>query len=416
MPTIDTIFSSGTLVLLFYIGIGVLIYAKRNLFEFEGIIALYKTEYGLEKMDVWAKKYPRTLHYLGIIGIAVGYLFMVLMTWLIAISTLRVFTEPEAPPALAPVLPGVDIPGTAGYPPLIEGLIAIFVVVVVHEFAHGVICRLYDIDVKSSGFVLFGPIPGAFVEPEEKDLEKAKWTHAQSMYAAGPWSNLLLAIPVFLLMTGGLALYDDAYNEIGVEVTGFPNETEERIQVLSEGDIITNINNVSITNRIDLIRTLQNQTPNSTVDIALNGETQQVMLGENAAGGAYLGIFSETIREPSDSYASVLTIAPGVFTWIFGDFLDFIEAPWQWILINPFDAGFTGSMGLLGWTFLITTGIAGANLLPIGPLDGGRMLYGSLAEILPVNVASKVASFVTWTIFIAVLIALLVPIGRAVIG
>ena len=415
MSIVDTLLSSNTLVLLFYVSIGILIYAKRHVFEFEGIIALYKTKYGLQKMEAWAKKYPKTLHYTGLIGIFVGYLFMILMTWLIAVSAVRVFTQPEAPPALAPVIPGVDIPGTAGYPPLIEGLIAIFVVVVIHEFAHGVICRLYDIHVKSSGFVLFGPLPGAFVEPDEEDLENAKWSHAQSMYAAGPWSNLLLGIPIFLLITGGAAMYADAYNDVGVQITGFPNETDERIASLSEGDILTQIENTSINNRFDLITTLQEQDPNTTVSIQVNGEQQTLLLGEGSRGNAYMGIFPQTVREPAESYASFITLAPGVFTWFFGDFAGMIQEPWQWILINPFGEGFTGSMGLFGWIFLITTGIAGANLLPVGPLDGGRMLYGSLAEILPEKTAITVTSFISWTIFLTVLLALLVPIGRALI-
>ena len=65
------------------------------------------------------------------------------------------------------------------YVPFWYWLIALFILAVVHEFAHGVIGERWGVRIKSSGFAFLGilaPImPAAFVEPNEEDLAKKKW-------------------------------------------------------------------------------------------------------------------------------------------------------------------------------------------------------------------------------------------------
>ena len=410
---VDVIFSYEAFVLLFYVAVVSLIYFKRDLFEFEGIIALYKTEYGLNKMEEWAERYPRVLKWLGVLGIIFGYFLMVLMTWLIIESFKRVFTRPDAPPALSPILPGVEIPGTGAHLPLVEGLIAIFIVIVIHEFAHGVICRLYDINVKSSGLVLFGPLPGAFVEPDEDELDDASWTAAQSMFGAGPFSNILLGIPIFLLLTGGVIVHDAAYDDLGVQITEFSNESQV-LDGLEENQIITQLDNTTISDTVDLRIFLQNTQPNQTVSVITTEGQRSITLKTHPTRDiGYMGIIPVSVREPSDSFWSFISVAPSLFTWFFGDFSETVTAPWQWIIVNPFGA-FQGSMGLLGWMWLVTTGVAGANLLPIGPLDGGRMLFDSFSRMFG-EVGEYIATGMTLVLFVMVIIALLRPIGRAII-
>ena len=67
------------------------------------------------------------------------------------------------------------IPGLNEYIPFVWGWIALFVTMVVHEFAHGILSRVEGVRVKSMGIVavLFAPI-AAFVEPDEEDLFGSK--------------------------------------------------------------------------------------------------------------------------------------------------------------------------------------------------------------------------------------------------
>jgi len=91
------------------------------------------------------------------------------------------------------ILPGVTIP-------FFEGVLAIVIIMAVHEGAHAILARIGRIKVLSSGIVLFGIIPvGAFVEPDEKQLEKMEKTKQTRVLVAGSSSNLIVSIIAFVL-------------------------------------------------------------------------------------------------------------------------------------------------------------------------------------------------------------------------
>ncbi|MDM7938894.1 MAG: site-2 protease family protein, partial [Methanothrix sp.] len=63
------------------------------------------------------------------------------------------------------------IPGLNEYIPFVWGWIALFVTMVVHEFAHGILSRVEGVRVKSMGIVTIFVAPiAAFVEPDEEEL------------------------------------------------------------------------------------------------------------------------------------------------------------------------------------------------------------------------------------------------------
>src|SRR3989344_8635488 len=100
------------------------------------------------------------------------------------------------------VLPGVKIPGLP-YLGFWHWIITIFILALVHEFCHGILARLYNLKIKSSGLAILGVllpiVPAAFVEPDEKKLFKKKKKEQLSVLAAGPFSNLVLAGIIFLI-------------------------------------------------------------------------------------------------------------------------------------------------------------------------------------------------------------------------
>ena len=96
-------------------------------------------------------------------------------------------------PGAAPLIPGVDIP-------LVAGIISLVLLLVVHEFSHGVLARIDKIRLKSVGLVVFGIIPvGAFVEPDEKAIEKLPSEKQSRILAAGISSNFVLMVVFFAL-------------------------------------------------------------------------------------------------------------------------------------------------------------------------------------------------------------------------
>jgi len=84
-------------------------------------------------------------------------------------------------------------------------LITIFITVLIHEFAHGIVARAHKVPVKSSGlgvFALFLPLfPLAFVEPDEKKLVKNKDVVQYSIFSAGPMINIIFAVILFLIFS-----------------------------------------------------------------------------------------------------------------------------------------------------------------------------------------------------------------------
>ena len=67
-----------------------------------------------------------------------------------------------AQPPVAPLFPGVKTPGLPVLS-FFHWIIAIFILAGVHEFNHGLISRLYNIRVKSSGFAVFSGICFVFL-------------------------------------------------------------------------------------------------------------------------------------------------------------------------------------------------------------------------------------------------------------
>ncbi len=86
------------------------------------------------------------------------------------------------------LLPGINLP-------LLEGILALAVVLVVHETSHAVLSRIASVPLLSSGIVLFGIIPiGAFVEPDEKELAKKPSVKQTRILAAGSTANFLASL------------------------------------------------------------------------------------------------------------------------------------------------------------------------------------------------------------------------------
>lgn len=116
-------------------------------------------------------------------------------------------------PGVAPLLPGVNLP-------LIEGIIALIVILVVHEGSHAILARIARVPILSSGIVLFGIIPiGAFVEPDEDKLRKTARAPQTAVLIAGPAANIVASLAFFVLFLGFIYLTHPSFEK------GFPVAT-----------------------------------------------------------------------------------------------------------------------------------------------------------------------------------------------
>ena len=169
-----------------------------------GPVLTLRTLRGREFLDRLAapKRFWRGLANLGLGGALVamvGSFFLILSSAASALNT----AQPSAiqQPQNFLIIPGVnDFLPLSVAPEIVAGLA---VAMVIHEGAHGLLCRVEGIDIESMGLVFFTVLPvGAFVEPNEEATQEASRGGRARMFAAGVTANTLLTVVVFALLFG----------------------------------------------------------------------------------------------------------------------------------------------------------------------------------------------------------------------
>lgn len=345
--------------------------------------SIYRTKLGLRFMDSFAGRFRRLLIFAGYFGIILGFLGMMLISYFLVNSLVPLFTDPDAKASITPVLPfkarGIF------FVPFFYWIISIFVIALVHEMAHGIIARAYDLKVKSSGFAFLGVllpvVPAAFVEPDEKKMRKRPWKEQVSIFAAGPFSNfifgfLFIALAYFFLspVAGGIMEPD------GIKVTGYvdPGKELPAEKAGLEGQTITAVDNNEVKTIDDLAEKLGSKRPGQVAAIKTDKDTYRVNLAKNPGNeskayiGAYLEQSSNVKENIKAGYGESL---PRAIVWITG---------------NPYASEYISGSGLIGFLILLNFGVGLFNLVPIGPLDGGRMLQAVLLRFFEKKRANKI--------------------------
>lgn len=380
------------LILLFYVGIVVMIYYFRKKFEFQAkFIALYRTKIGLKFFDKMADKHREFIKLLGIIGIGVGYVGMIGIFGLVLYSFWEFFANPAAPAAFSLVLPGVRIPGSPVFIPFWHGIIALFFVATIHEAGHGLVSRAFKVPVKNTGVVFFGPLIGAFVEPDEKKLSKEDDVTKLSIFAAGPFANVILSIFVLLLM---LIVINPVANlmvePMGISFGGITENLPAETAGITTQNFYTHINGEKTTDVSDLLNVLSTMSPGESITLTDDlGVDHIIVTTSNPTNEnkAYIGVMQP------QSYAEIKSFIP-----------DFVYAIWMWI----------GK--LFFWIYALSIGIGAANLLPLGPVDGGRMIHTSLVRIYGEKKGVQMWSRLSTILFGVIIILVVGSIVKGLFG
>ena len=378
------------LLFTFLIAIAIFYFTHKHKFEIQGkVFALYRTSWGLVWMDRLAKKQTRLLKFLAYVGIVVGFFGMISMFVLLIKATFDLLFVPDSLPALAPVLPGIKI--APGLPTLsfLHWIISLFIIAIVHEFSHGVITRVYNIKIKSSGFAFLGPIPAAFVEPNEKKMEKSSTKTQLSILAAGSFSNILLALLFVLILFSVTPFTDSLLEGKGVMVSQVVEKGSLGYSGIQKGENITKIDDVKVGTINEFFDELSKKKPGQEIILQTDKGTSKVILGEqpkellksNKSIG-YLGAGISPLRieyneAADDKYGKTL--------------LDLIF----WL------------RQLFFWIWVISLGVGLFNLLPLGPVDGGRMFVLGMMTFMSKEKAMKAWKIITIFLFSLLVINLL---------
>lgn len=345
--------------IIFLILLSVYVFLNRKKLDTHGFFPLfyfsmYKTKFGIRFMDSFSKKFRKPMIFIGYAGIVIGFVGMAILTFSLVQNIYNLFTKPEAAPGVGLVLP-FEVKG-AVYVPFFYWLIAIFIIALVHEFAHGIIARAHNMQVKSSGFAFLGIlvpiIPAAFVEPDEKVLRKRPHKQQLSVFAAGPLANIILAFAVIGLSYFIISpIVENMAENKGVKITGFiEGDFPAQKSGISKNEVVTEIDGKKITTVDDFSSILQNKTPGILVELKTDKSSYSIPLGKNPEDEkkGYLGVYVQQKSEIRDSFKERYgSFVPSAILWI---------------------------AGLFYWLIILNLGIGLFNLVPIGPLDGGRML------------------------------------------
>ena len=110
------------------------------------------------------------------------------------------------------------IPGLNPYLPWTYGWIALIITIVIHEAGHGIVARVYNIKVDSTGILLILGLPvGAFVNIAQEELARSTLKQKSAILTAGPLNNMILVV---LSLIGLYCLYSYSYSNEHSTSTG----------------------------------------------------------------------------------------------------------------------------------------------------------------------------------------------------
>lgn len=342
---------------IFIIVIALLIYKDRKNVKTEGIIFIRRTQKGKKFIENVSDSHPRFWRYVSVIGIAIAVLFLSIGVYFLASNAINI-TKGTSQDGVKLTLPGPEantsIPALMIVPWWIW-VCGVALVMIPHEMMHGVVCRLEKIRIKSLGWVLLVFLPGAFVEPDEKQLKKAKRSTRLKVYAAGSFANIVIGFSLLLVLILGFMFFSPG----GVAFLAGNNTA-----LLHENatGVITQINGVHVNNVSALESELSKYNPGDTITINVTEKTYMFT-------GFYYILPKVSISgdlKNTTVYTIILKQDPNNSTkpYIVENYITAYKSDFDPEIYQNFN------MFVL-WMFVFSVGVGIVNLLPIKPLDGG---------------------------------------------
>jgi membrane-associated protease RseP (regulator of RpoE activity) len=402
----------------------------KYLFRFIPILILIHTPFGLKFFD-WvagtnaARIYARFNRYLMplITVLAIVLVIQGLMT-VISSEPAREASRDLGPRSI------FLIPGVNPFLPWHYALISLIITIIVHEAGHGIVARVYNVKLESTGIVLFFVVPiGAFVNIERNELEKTPLKYTSAILTAGALTNMILAgislFGLYLVISTLSPLPISGAQEFGVSINGVNQGSLAEKIGLTEGSVIQTISGQNIRSIEDLRKILESNLGktievtwydmdnNKKRDYKRDYVSLPISIDNNRG---ILGVtLNNTTPDPKivlDRYKSFFSTNPLNLlpppTLVQG------IVPYSDLMANKYDSNIFGSSyhvvaNMLFWIWFINFNVAIFNALPIGPLDGGQW-YGSLiASRTKKETGIAINNLITYAMVVVVLMVLLLP-------
>ncbi len=354
------------------------------------VLFLIHTPYGLTFFDKVSKTRIARIYsefstfLMPLITALAIVLFFIALTSLLSSSEAREGVRDIGPQA------NLLIPGLNPLLPVGYGLVALVVTITIHEAGHGIVARVHNAKVDSTGLVFFLIIPiGAFVNIQREELEKTSLKSKISILTAGPLNNMILAaaslIALYLVVStlSPLPEFDESPSAKIVYVE--PGSLAEQLGI-TQGSEIQFIDGQEVVNVNDIRKVIQSS-EGEDIEVIWKDKDGNVLTKSGLNDEGRLGV--TPIPPPSvalDIYRNafldprnyVLLLAPPTLPTTV-DTIPFSES-----MVPKYESALFGSYfpviaNLLFWLWFVNFNVGIFNALPIGPLDGGQ-LYGTLVE------------------------------------
>lgn len=359
-------------------------------------LILIHTPFGLKFFDSLAKTRPAkvyarlNVYLMPIITAAAIILIGGAIASIVSSVAVREFARDLGPQG------NLLLPGLNPMLPVAYTLIALIVSVFIHETGHGVVARVYNIKVESTGIATVLGIPvGAFVNIEKEELAKSSLKHKSAVLTAGPLNNIVLAavslMMLYVLVSTLTPISGIEEPNFGVAVTGVKDNSLAKEIGISNGATIQKIAGEEI-HAVGDLNTALHSNLGKTIGIAWLDKEGHTMSGTITipsnvnAGTPILGVtISSLSADPKQALEIYKTffisspipmLPPPTMAEGIVPFSDLMAPKYTSSLFGP---SFPLVANMLYWLWFINFNLGIFNALPIGPLDGGQ-LYGALIE------------------------------------
>jgi membrane-associated protease RseP (regulator of RpoE activity) len=443
---------------IFIVFLAVFLYRRKKNLKRQGLLLLYRTNWGIKLINKVGNKYKKLLTGLSYVSIGMGYLLMVGILYLVGkiiyiyIAYPQVVRAIKVPPImpLVPYLPQVF--NLDFLPPFYftYWIIIIAIIAITHEFAHGIFAALNKVRIKKTGFGFFPfflPIfLAAFVELDEKNMEKKSKFSQMAVLSAGTFANVLTAILFFIIIwlffslsfaPSGVIFDDYAYDIVeiaGITMVNGVSLTNTTYGKVSELINETGLNKIQANNRsyvstkefLDAQGEIYNYTFLYYDSPAINNGLEGAITEINGVKITSLEVFQNELSKYSPGES--ITLKTLVEDEIKSYEIELGENPNEegpgYLGVGFFNTGRSGVMGtimdfmssfkqsniyyetkfeaawfiyhLLWWLVLISFSVALINMLPVGIFDGGRFFYLTMLGLTKSkDKAEKIFKFMT---------------------
>ena len=363
---------------------------------------MWRTDWGKDFIEKISQNKPFWRR-VGDVWVVTVFVIMILMFSLLLWQATLAWQIPKTS-AVSPKMM-IGLPGVNPVIPLWYGILALVIAMVIHEFSHGILSRVANVKVKALGLLLFIFPVGAFVEPDEEEMKAMKKWERMRLYAAGPGSNMVIAL-IFSFLFSSVMVASLAPAEDGLLLYSVSTDYGGAEAGLEPWMLLTSINEEAIDDSDDWQRIMNDTYAGQTVNVSVMNagvpETYAVTLSDKGSyylkyypdlyepwmsGKGFMGVAAENpefvtnnLANPTENILLYISLPfaklqpfPDHFTSIFepSGAVGAIPDNLFWILANSFY-----------WIFWLNLMVGLTNALPSVPLDGGFIFADGITGVL----------------------------------